>query len=96
MVGIVYRRVDKQSRRGNSAPFSHRGKTCMYLSHKRGKIIRSRPLRVYDVPTILSRCDVRYDVVVSNDCARAEEKLTVARASVRSTSRSAGLRRRSV
>jgi len=34
---------------------------------------------LYDVPMVLSRCDVRYDVVVSNDWTRAEEKLTVVR-----------------
>lgn len=52
------------------------------LNHTRGEIIRSRSSLRHNVPTVFSRCDVRYvDNVVSNDCSRAEKKLTSSHAS---------------
>lgn len=85
MVDIADRQVDKQSCRGNSELSSHRGGTWVIRVAR----LFVRAPSLYDVPTILSRCDVRYDVVASNDCTRTGGEVeTVARVG------SADLRRR--
>jgi len=66
VVGIAYRRLDKQSSTADDplSLFLIAFRTESTPSHTR--VIRSLPPQspAYDVPTVLSRCDVRYDVVV--------------------------------
>lgn len=83
---VAYRQADKQSCPAVIPSFFSRSRggicnACESYAWRDYPFVPS----LYDVPAVLSRCNVRYDVVVSNDRAHAEEKLTVARVSDRPT-----------